>query len=86
MVPWQGPFRVSLNAEESTVHIFWPVYEKLYKAVFGRLAKYVHYVFYKKIEINCICCSLPGFFAGCHAHVLLHVSFLRLLMLSYPNS
>ena len=68
------------------MHIFWPVYEKLYKAVFGRLAKYVHYVFYKKIEINCICCSLPGFFAGCHAHVLLHVSFVRLLMLSYPNS
>ena len=37
MVPWHGPFHVSLNTEESTVHIFWPVYEKLYKTVFRRL-------------------------------------------------
>ena len=82
MVPWQGPFHVSLNAEESTVHIFWPVYEKLYKAVFGRLGKCA--LSYKKIEINCICCDLPGFFAGYQAHALL--SCLRLLLLSYPNS
>ena len=37
MIPWQGPFHVSLNTEESTVQVFWPVFEKLYKALFGRL-------------------------------------------------
>ena len=58
------------------MHIFWPVYEKLYKAVFGRLGKWA--LSYKKIEINCICCDLPGFFAGCQAHALL--SCLRLLL------
>ena len=52
---------MSLNAEESTVHIFWPVYEKLYKAVFGRLGVCL---FYKKEGINCIFCGLPGFFVA----------------------
>lgn len=37
MIPWQGPFHVSLNTEESTVQVFWPFFEKLYKALFGRL-------------------------------------------------
>ena len=40
MIPWQGPFHVSLNAEESTIQVFWPVFEKLYKALFGRLVKF----------------------------------------------
>ena len=39
MIPWQGPFHISLNMEESTVQVFWPVFEKLYKALFGRLVK-----------------------------------------------
>ena len=40
MIPWQGPFHVSLNAEESTIQVFWPVFENLYKALFGRLVKF----------------------------------------------
>ncbi|KAJ7394833.1 hypothetical protein OS493_000668 [Desmophyllum pertusum] len=36
IIPWQGPFHVVLNAEESTVQIFWAFFEKLYKALFGR--------------------------------------------------
>lgn len=36
LIPWQGPFHVSLNAEESTVLLFRPLFEKLYKALFGR--------------------------------------------------
>ena len=39
MIPWQGPFHISLNMDESTVQVFWPVFEKLYKALFGRLVK-----------------------------------------------
>lgn len=35
LIPWQGPFHVALNAEESTVLLFWPFFAKLYKAVFG---------------------------------------------------
>ena len=35
IIPWQGPFHVALNAEESTVLIFWPFFSKR-KAVFGR--------------------------------------------------
>ena len=35
-IPRQGPFHVSLNAEESTVLLFHPLFEKLYKALFGR--------------------------------------------------
>ena len=31
MIPRQGPFHASLNAEESTIQVFWPVFEKLYK-------------------------------------------------------
>jgi len=33
---WQGPFNVTLNAEESTVLLFWHFFSKLYKAVSGR--------------------------------------------------
>ncbi|XP_068690715.1 uncharacterized protein [Montipora foliosa] len=29
LIPWQGPFHVSLNAEESTVLLFRPLFEKL---------------------------------------------------------
>ena len=36
LIPWQGPFHVSLNADESTVLLFRPFFEKLYKALFGR--------------------------------------------------
>ena len=36
LIPWQGPFHVSLNAEESTVLLFRPLFEKLYKKLFGR--------------------------------------------------
>ena len=36
LIPWQGPFHVSLNGEESTVLLFRPLFEKLYKALFGR--------------------------------------------------
>ena len=35
-IPWQGPFHVALNAEESTVLLFRPVFEQLYKKLFGR--------------------------------------------------
>lgn len=35
-IPWQGPFHVSLNVEESTVLLFRPVFEKLYKKLFGQ--------------------------------------------------
>lgn len=41
LIPWQGPFHVALNAEESTVVLlFWPL-SKLYKAVFGRNKKFL---------------------------------------------
>ena len=33
-IPWQGSFHVSLNVEESTVLLFRPVFEKLYKKLF----------------------------------------------------
>ena len=36
LIPWQGPFHVSLNEEESTVLLFRSLFEKLYKALFGR--------------------------------------------------
>lgn len=36
LIPWQGPFHVSLNVEESTVLLFRPVFEKLYKKLFGQ--------------------------------------------------
>lgn len=36
LIPWQGPFHVALNAEESTVLLFWPFFSNLYKAVFGK--------------------------------------------------
>ena len=35
-IPWQGPFHISLNVEESTVLLFRPVFEKLYKKLFGQ--------------------------------------------------
>ncbi|KAJ7323114.1 hypothetical protein OS493_032400 [Desmophyllum pertusum] len=36
LIPWQGPFHVSLNAAESTVLLFRPFFELFYKAIFGR--------------------------------------------------
>ncbi|KAJ7394569.1 hypothetical protein OS493_000385 [Desmophyllum pertusum] len=36
LIIWQGPFHVSLNAQESMVLLFRPVFEKLYKKLFGR--------------------------------------------------
>jgi len=36
IIPWQGPFHVVLNAEESTVLLFWPFFSMLYKGVFGQ--------------------------------------------------
>ena len=41
LIPWQGPFHVALNAEESTVLLFWPFVSKLYKAVFGKNKKFL---------------------------------------------
>ena len=36
IIPWQGPFHVTLNIDESTVMLFWPVFEYIYKGVFGK--------------------------------------------------
>ena len=36
LIPWQGPFHISLNVEESTVLLFRPVFVKLYKKLFGQ--------------------------------------------------
>ena len=40
LIPWQGPFPVALNAEESTVLLFWRFFPKIYKAVFGKNKKF----------------------------------------------
>lgn len=40
IIPWQGPFHVALNAEESTVLLFWPFFEQLYKGIFGHSKKF----------------------------------------------
>jgi len=36
LIPWQGPFHVSFNAQQNVVEIYRFVFEPLYKAIFGR--------------------------------------------------
>jgi hypothetical protein len=36
IVPWQGPFHVSLNIQESTVLLYRPFFASLYKYLFGQ--------------------------------------------------
>lgn len=40
IISWQGPFHVALNIEESTVMLFWPFFEYIYKGVFGKNKKF----------------------------------------------
>ena len=44
MIPWQGPFHISLNMEESTVQVFWPAlrnYIRLYLGGWLNADKYM---------------------------------------------
>lgn len=35
IIPWQGPFHISLNIQETTVSLFRPFFENLYKVLVG---------------------------------------------------
>lgn len=39
VVPWQGPFHVSFNAQQNVVVIYRCLFEPLYKAIFGERKK-----------------------------------------------
>ena len=52
IIPWQGPFHVALNVEDSTVLMFWLLFfSKLYKAVFGQSKRFPKQTRAKKISI-----------------------------------